>query len=439
MKKEINKMKSFLTSISAIIIMLLSILLPEFTSFRKDNGLNNSCIDYCNSHGSGRETGGTGLLSTGCRNYMGWSYGNYGTIDIPYWINMNSMNTITDINKRNILIEDIRTQASFWNEISMHDGTGKLINLYEVGQGSDSRPANINGRRVVEVLRQDGSYAGQFSSSDLQIRINYDPNGSNDRAGRNVDTPLHEMGHLLGLMDLEASGTGISSGTHHTLMGYNRGTTASTIGSAIHYQDIQGVAVLNNLHTEHQYYRYVLSGGKYQHICFYCDRINSQSAALPGSQAMNNNTSCVHNYGVFVSAGNRYWLKCSKCYAVLETTNSNLRQYLFAGGDGVGSPYLISNEQQLRNVVHAWQNVYVPGQNQERQITRWFQLKNDIIVTEEWTPYELKFAGKFDGNGHSITYSTTITQDKLSNKYWGYSALYRVLHVYTILRLRIVA
>lgn len=41
------------------------------------------CDDHCSSHGPGHETGGINLLDTGCRNYKGWSYGNYGSLSIP--------------------------------------------------------------------------------------------------------------------------------------------------------------------------------------------------------------------------------------------------------------------------------------------------------------------------------------------------------------------
>ena len=130
-----------------------------------------SCNQYCLTHGPGRSEGGDTLLSIGCRNYKGWSYGSYGRVDIPFWINMDSINTITNTIHRNLLITDIREQAQLWNEVEMHDGSGLKINLYEVGIGESTRPADINGLRVVEFLRQDGDYAGQFSVSDLQIMI----------------------------------------------------------------------------------------------------------------------------------------------------------------------------------------------------------------------------------------------------------------------------
>lgn len=283
---------------------------------------NNSCDTHSTSCGPGRENGfSSTFLSTGCRNWEGWSYGNYGATDIPFWIDMPSMNTIANTTHRNILINDIRTQAALWNDAVMHDGTGQIVNLYEVGIGSNTRPANINGRRVVEVMRRDGDYAGQFKppwlfSPAIEIRINYNASGGGDRPGRNVDTPMHEFGHLLGLYDLD---DGHTNGTHKTLMGYSRGTTVSTVVSAIKYQDIQGLAVLNNRHTTHHWNRYVVNGNHYLHFCFYCDTVDSVTSAKSGSAAMVNASTCTHNYRPMVSHGDRHWLKCTRCYKVVES------------------------------------------------------------------------------------------------------------------------
>lgn len=71
----------------------------------------NSCAEYSSSHGSGREEGGTDVLSTGCRSYMSTGF-SYGTVDIPYWINMNSFNHILNETHRNTIIADIRRQVS---------------------------------------------------------------------------------------------------------------------------------------------------------------------------------------------------------------------------------------------------------------------------------------------------------------------------------------
>lgn len=108
--------------------------------------------------------------------------------------------------------QDIRNQIAMWNECTMNDGTGQIVNLYEV-----THTNNINGRPVV-IVRQDtldAGMAGLFTGSKTNPMVQVSPS-------MNIDTPAHEFGHLLGLNDLDASAS-IPSGTHRVLMGYNCG------------------------------------------------------------------------------------------------------------------------------------------------------------------------------------------------------------------------
>ena len=107
----------------------------------------NSCNAHSINCGQGREIGfSSTFLSTGCRSWEGFSYGNYGDTNIPFWLNLETFNTITNITHRNTLINDIREQAAMWNLAVMHDGTRQIVNLYEVGVGDSSLPADINGK-----------------------------------------------------------------------------------------------------------------------------------------------------------------------------------------------------------------------------------------------------------------------------------------------------
>lgn len=86
----------------------------------------NSCNTITNSHGLGRELGySTNFLSTGCRQYKGFPYTyTYGATNIPYFINSNNMTSSQ--------VTAIRAQADIWNQAIMHDGTGQIVNLFEV-------------------------------------------------------------------------------------------------------------------------------------------------------------------------------------------------------------------------------------------------------------------------------------------------------------------
>ena len=128
----------------------------ELNSLSLDN--KNSCLDYCTTHGPGRENGGTDLLKVGCRNYMSLNY-SYGSINIPYWINMKSFNQISNYVHREKMINDIRRQIEMWNNTFMHDA-GRIVNIFEVD--GEEKPQPINGRKVIEILnlpRQKGELA----------------------------------------------------------------------------------------------------------------------------------------------------------------------------------------------------------------------------------------------------------------------------------------
>ncbi len=94
----------------------------------------------------------------------------------------------------------------------------------------------------------------------------------------------------------------------------------------------------------------------------------------------------------------------------------------FSFADGLGSkdnPYQITTEQQFKNINAAYREVYVPGQGNDKRIDYSFKLMNDIVITDYWTPFEYKFTGSFDGDGHSITYQTKISSGSISQEYIG--------------------
>lgn len=192
----------------------------------------NDCLDHSITHGPGREKGGLDLLSEGCRNYKGYEYGNYGTINIPYWINMSSINTIENDHKK-ILLNDIKEQTELWNNAEMHDGTGKIINLYEPNPNATTLPANINDLPVIEIKREDGNYYGRFYYENNRIVFNY--NSKQLNAGRSADTILHEFGHVLGLGDLETN-VESTQGIHKSIMAYKRSESREDLPYAMKYK-----------------------------------------------------------------------------------------------------------------------------------------------------------------------------------------------------------
>ena len=120
-------------------------------------------------------------------------------------------------------------------------------------------------------------------------------------------------------MDVDKDNLKVPSGTHKVLMGYSRNTTIENIDNAITYHDIQGIAVQNKKHTNHKFYRYYINGSSYYHVCFYCDIIESKSFVEENSQEFIEADYCgVHGYKQLYSLGNKHWIKCTKCYKVIE-------------------------------------------------------------------------------------------------------------------------
>lgn len=296
----------------------------------KDDLANCLSYDLRDSHGSGREKGGTNLLHVGCRNYKGFNSGyTYGTMDIPYWINMTTFNQIASATNKEVLLNRIRVQTELWNQSYMYDGTGKFINFYEVA--SDTKPSNINGRPVIEVVAYDfgdENTSGDFVIEDYIVRIAYD--FARNAPHSYTQTAAHEFGHALGLADLDKI-----YDDHSVLMGRNEKFIMNNI---IHYQDIQGAAVINGSHTcvDSSFMRYEYEGGYYHHICFYCDRIYSIKSMLTGSKKiMSVCDEKSHDYQPMVSCGNIRWEKCTKCYKVVTINvqeQSDYNVYLFTYG-----------------------------------------------------------------------------------------------------------
>lgn len=281
------------------------------------------CLDFSDrdtngedkNHGNGRENGGKNLLNVGCRNYKKSGF-NYGSTNIPYWINMSMMNDALDEANRQIVINKIRVQTQLWNQVYMHDGTGKLVNFYEVA--SENKPTYIDGKRVIEIVPHDfcddEKTKGNFIRKDYILQLGCD--FQYKYSILNEQTVAHELGHVLGLGDLD----GEDSSEHKVLMGYALSISSENLSHIMSYQDIQGVAVVNGLHkcSDANFMRYVKTeNGYYQHICFYCDRVFGDDKIITGSKEIAEVCDDKsHDYQPMVSNAEVRWEKCTKCYRV---------------------------------------------------------------------------------------------------------------------------
>ena len=170
-------------------------------------------------------------------------------------------------------------------------------------------------------------------------------------------------------------------------------------------------------------YGYAMYEGEFCYITDYGWEDEDVQMLVPESWLGYQITMQVNHTHSFVSLGEIYndiYLakKCTVCGCT--TLEKHYVATLFAGGSGTESdPFLIANETQFRNIAYAHRPVYVTYQGYEEQINYCFKLLNDIKLQGDWTPFQYDFTGKLDGNDRSITYNMTISQDELSDDYFG--------------------
>ena len=255
--------------------------IPEFPS---GFGCGSTC-------GASREEGYSSSYPSGCRN---WQVMPIISPLYKYWIDESTLSALTSEQKAKF-ISNVDKAASEWNSVRIVDYSGAIVNLEKrSSNGAGVVPIRYN-PALKDALGEFNPVPG-FHKIEIKKHDDY-------------STILHEMGHMLGLQDLDMNN---DPWTHISLMGYHD-------DGRLHYQDIQGLAVANNKHTTHDYRRYWKDGNLYKYVCFYCDATNSRLFSLSGKEHLEEASTCIHKFESLVSAGNRHWLKCEKCYKVVES------------------------------------------------------------------------------------------------------------------------
>ena len=255
--------------------------IPEFPS---GFGCGSTC-------GASREEGYSASYPSGCRN---WQVMPIISPLYKYWIDESTLSSLTSEEKAKFIF-NVDKAASEWNSVRIVDYSGAIVNLEkQSSNGAGVVPIRYN-PALKDALGEFNPVPG-FHKIEIKKHNDY-------------STILHEMGHMLGLQDLDMNN---DPWTHISLMGYHD-------DGRLHYQDIQGLAVANNKHTTHDYRRYWKDGKLYKYVCFYCDATNSRLFSLSGKEHLEEAATCIHKFESLVSAGNRHWLKCEKCYKVVES------------------------------------------------------------------------------------------------------------------------
>ena len=254
------------------------------------------CSSSC---GASRENGYSSAYESGCRN---WQIMPIISPLYKYWIDESSLAGLTD-SQKNTFITNVDNAVKEWNSVRLADYDGPIVNLQK---------CSTNGIDVVPI-RYSPSLSGaigQFNPVPLlhEIKIKY----YND-----YDTIMHELGHMIGLQDLDMNN---DPWTHISLMGYAG-------DDDLHYQDIQGLAVANNKHIFHDYRRYWYKNGIYTYVCFYCDASDFVLTSWSGGSHLVESASCAHEYEFLAKSQDKHWYKCTKCYKVETSTHAYTHSY----------------------------------------------------------------------------------------------------------------
>ncbi len=262
-------------------------LKDSITSYILEDISGSGCGSTC---GASREGGYSASYASGCKNWLVMP--KYSPI-FKYWIDEATLSSLTNEQKEEFIV-NVDKAAAEWNSVRIADYSGAIVNIEK---------QSSNGTGIVPVRYNPTleGYDGLFNPIPgfHQIEI---------KEYNDYSTIMHEFGHMLGLQDLD----NIDSRTHISLMGYKT-------NGRLHYQDIQGLAVANNKHTTHDFRRYWKDDSWYRYVCFYCDVTDSRLALLSGKEHLEEAATCIHEFESLASAGYRHWLKCTKCYQVIES------------------------------------------------------------------------------------------------------------------------
>lgn len=241
--------------------------------------------------GASREDGYSSGYHSGCRN---WQVMPIISPLYRYWIDESTLTSLSDSEKEQFIYY-VNKAAAEWNSVRIANYNGAIVELIE---------ESSNGLNIVPVRYNPAlsGALGKFNPVPLFYQIEI-------KKHNDYNTIMHEFGHMIGLQDLDLNN---ETRTHIALMGYAG-------NGELHYQDIQGLAVANGKHSTHDYRRYWTENGSYNYVCFYCDITDTKKTASYGGEHLVEATTCVHDYQQLVSAGDRHWHKCTKCYKVIET------------------------------------------------------------------------------------------------------------------------
>ena len=201
-----------------------------------------------------------------------------------------------------------------------------------------------------------------YHNNKWKMRVNIDYFHLNSPLNINIEllniyksrTGMHELGHVLGLDDVDGCCPTSSLFYHHneSIMGYGLGNDITTKKTFATYQDIAGISITRSFHTDddHIWMKRVNDDNTIDLICSLCNGVKA-NVTLDSNQttyngkSLNNYKSCTHyngtNYKMLHVASDkqRDFYKCQYC-RYIETIDYNDKVYSL----NYNSNIVISNE-----------------------------------------------------------------------------------------------
>lgn len=186
-----------------------------------------------------------------------------------------------------------------------------------------------------DIVENNGVQHLHISKWKMSVNVYhfYSHNG-NDVSFAWEKTGAHELGHVLGLRDIENYCNANTNALHHEeiLMGYGYPIESGT--SNITYKDIAGVAITRGFHTDddHQWLNCgVQSNGKYKWICAICNgtKVALSTGFHPTYGSCGDNHDLADgNMMAVASYGTKDYYKCKYCRYVAPFANNVEQNYV---------------------------------------------------------------------------------------------------------------
>ena len=283
--------------------------------------------------------------------------------DIKYHLNDSEVwDEITDLEQREHVEHSILLGINKWNKVCFYKylvnnafSKERLVRVYKGSVSNNNLliyPVNLSS--YPDAITCSDSYSSTLIDSqgginhyhcdEWCIEFNIRPHlvQSNNSEILLSYISAHELGHTLGLRDIDSCENGFNMNSYHheeLLMGYSKGeNTQSHRQTEITYKDLAGVAITRGFHTDNDhkwmYDADSSNSGNYKLICSICNGViyvNSLNGYNYVTYKYCNNNHSVSSGNMFAVASyeDKDYYKCKYCRYVAPFEDNISQDYLY--------------------------------------------------------------------------------------------------------------